>query len=122
MRRFGLRRAEVADLEFARSTHHAAYRDVVERQFGPWDEAQQDAFFLTDWGPERKEVILSGGEPCGYCVVERREDDIHVRELVIHPDHQGHGIGTWLLQELQREATDASIPIRLGTFHQNKAL
>ena len=30
------------DTEFARISYHAAYRDVVCRQFGAWDEALQD--------------------------------------------------------------------------------
>jgi hypothetical protein len=33
------RQAAAADTDFAREAYHAAYRDVVERQFGPWDEA-----------------------------------------------------------------------------------
>ena len=36
------RPATSSDTEFARISHHAAYRDVVRRQFGAWDEALQD--------------------------------------------------------------------------------
>jgi len=120
--RFRLRRAHESDAEFARLTHHAAYRDVVERQFGAWDEVQQDGFFFAQWDPAATEVILDDGHPSGYCCVERRGDDIHLRELVVHPDRQGRGIGTWLVEELQREAAEVSIPVRLGTFHKNRAL
>jgi hypothetical protein len=31
------RRATAADTAWARRVHHAAVRDVVERQFGTWD-------------------------------------------------------------------------------------
>ena len=43
------RAATVADRAFACRTHHLAYRDVVERQFGAWVEEQQDGFFQSSW-------------------------------------------------------------------------
>jgi len=42
---FSKRPATTADTEFARFTHHAAYHDVVVRQFGNFDERMQDNFF-----------------------------------------------------------------------------
>jgi GNAT superfamily N-acetyltransferase len=116
-----IRQATDADTEFARETHHAAYRDVVERQFGAWDEARQDAFFAEAWKPSHHGIISVDGVRCGYWAVEDRGADIHVRELVIHPSHQGRGLGTALLRGLQRQAQDRDIPIRLGTFHENYA-
>ncbi len=37
-----LRLAGEDDKDFCRRTHHLAYRDVVMRQFGGWDDGQQD--------------------------------------------------------------------------------
>ncbi|MCH8057202.1 MAG: hypothetical protein IIB78_04955, partial [Proteobacteria bacterium] len=51
-----IRRARESDREFARQTHHAAYREVVERQFGPWDEVLQNSFFEADWNPATNEI------------------------------------------------------------------
>jgi hypothetical protein len=39
------RPAENFDTEFVRHVHHLAYRDVVIRQYGAWDEKVQDEFF-----------------------------------------------------------------------------
>ena len=119
--RMELRQANETDLDLAKEAHHAAYRGVVERQFGTWDESAQDGFFLTEWDPSKAEVVVADGEDCGYWVVERRELDVHLRELVIHPRCQGRGVGTWLIRSLQREAAAADLPIRLGTFHKNRA-
>lgn len=110
------------DANFARSVHHAAYRDVVERQFGPWDEAEQDTFFDQDWKPEATEIVLADGTTCGYWMVEDRDADIHIRELVIHPDCQSRGIGRRLLDEVQRRAEARGVPVRLGTYLQNRAV
>ena len=116
------RPAQESDREFAKQAHHAAYRSVVERQFGPWDELMQDRFFDEQWDPRRQQIIQADGIRCGYCLVEHRAHDIHLSELVIHPELQGRGIGTRFLQRLQEEATQRRVPVRLGTFHENHAL
>ena len=79
------------DTDFARSVHHQAYRDVVVRQFGTWNEKSQDEFFRDDWDPVAFEIILCDDVPCGYVCIEDRDGDIHVRELVIAPKSQGKG-------------------------------
>lgn len=43
-----MRPAVPADTHFARRVHHAAYREVVERQFGSCNEEQQDRFLEGD--------------------------------------------------------------------------
>src|SRR4029450_4951950 len=93
------RAATLADTVFARSVHHRAYRDVIERQYGPWDEATQDKLFDTAWSPETHEIILFDGVRCGYSCIENRNDDIYLRELVIDPDFQRRGIGTHIIRD-----------------------
>jgi N-acetylglutamate synthase-like GNAT family acetyltransferase len=115
------RAATAADTAFARRTHHAAYRDVVEQQFGSWDETRQDEFFATSWDPATHEIILRDGIPVGYCAIEYARDEMHLRELVISPAEQGRGVGTELLRQLQGMAQADAKPIRLRTFRHNRA-
>jgi ribosomal protein S18 acetylase RimI-like enzyme len=116
------RPATPADEEYARATHHAAYRDVVERQFGHWNEEQQDSFFEAGWATAQHDIVLLDGERVGYCAIEERPDDIHVFELVIAPAAQDRGIATRLLLDVQETARRLGRPVRLGTFHANRAL
>lgn len=116
------RPASRSDVAFARSAHHAAYREIVERQFGPWDEVQQDLFFDQDWQLEEAEIILSDGKACGYWIVQDRPNDIHLREFVLHPDCQSRGLGRFLLAQLQHRAEARQVPIRLGTFLHSRAV
>jgi ribosomal protein S18 acetylase RimI-like enzyme len=116
------RPATADDRAFARRTHHVAYRDVVERQFGKWDEEQQDGFFAADWNPSTHEIILADDRPVGYCVIEHRADDVHVRELVLDVSAQGRGIGSGIIRQLQQAASREAKPIRLGTLAENRAL
>ena len=114
------RPAAEADIAFARTTHHEAYRDVVIRQFGAWDAQIQDDFFERSWDDQPHEIILRGGVPCGYAAVEFNDDYVHVRELVIHPAFQGHGLGTAFLQNVCAQAAARGHPVKLGVFHQNR--
>ena len=110
-----------SDVAFARRTHHEAYREAVERQFGAWDEARQDRFFDGDWAAASFEILLCDGEPCGYLCVEEHPDHVLVREIVLAPAFQGRGIGSTVLRETQELARARGVPVRLGTFHTNRA-
>ena len=101
--------------------HHSAYRQVVEKQFGVWNQAEEDSFFDELWRNASVEAIVCDGEPVGFCVLVRGDGDIHVRELVVDPRHQGRGIGAKVLQHVLKEAEREGIRVRLETHRVNRA-
>ncbi len=117
-----LRQATDDDTEFARTTHHTAYRDVIERQFGTFDEAMQDDFFYKSWsGNAGFQIINWGGQPAGYTRVEETPEYIYGHELVLLPQYQSKGIGSSLLASWQENAKSKNIPLRLQVLKENKA-
>ncbi len=117
-----IRPSTESDIAFAREAHHRAYQDVVVRQFGQWDEPLQDQFFDKSWVSDAHEILLADGQRCGYAAIENKSDYLHVRELVIHPQFQGQGIGTTFLRNLCEQAVARGVGVRLGTFQENRAL
>jgi ribosomal protein S18 acetylase RimI-like enzyme len=115
------RPATDADRGFARQTHHLAFRDLVQRQYGAWDDDQQDGFFESSWEARPHEIILSGGEPCGYVCVQDCPDQVHLHELVLRPDFQGQGIGSTVLERVMEHARARGVPVRLRTSLANRA-
>jgi len=115
------RPATKADTDFARSVHHRAYRDVIERQYGRWDESTQDKLFADAWSAADHEIVLYGDVRCGYTSIENRDNEIHLSELVVDPDFQGRGIGTHILQEVIKHAILKGVPVRLRTHVTNRA-
>jgi ribosomal protein S18 acetylase RimI-like enzyme len=113
--------ATIADIDFARSVHHRAYRDVIERQYGPWDEAHQDEFFDIAWSVAVHQIIFSDGVRCGYSCIENRDGHIYLRELVIDPAFQGRGIGTYIIREVLERGIERGVPVRLQTHIVNRA-
>ena|SRR2546421_4200633 len=116
------RPAAIDDTDFARSVHHRAYRDVIERQYGPWDESTQDKLFAAAWSGAEQEIVLCDNVRCGYTSIENRDDTIYLHELVIDPDFQGRGIGTHILQRVIEQAILKGVPLRLRTHVTNRAL
>jgi GNAT superfamily N-acetyltransferase len=117
-----LRDATDKDTEFARKTHHAAYHDVIHKQFGSWDETIQDSFFCKDWENTGFKIISYDGQPCGYTRMEYLPDMIEAHELVLLPEFQNKGIGTFMLNKLIEDAKRMNVPARLQVFSQNRAV
>ncbi|MCB0337694.1 MAG: GNAT family N-acetyltransferase [Bdellovibrionales bacterium] len=109
------------DEAILRALHHEAYRDVVERQFGAWDQALQDGFFKQKWDPNAIKIIHYQNKTVGYLIVERNDDNITLSEIVIQPRYQGLGIGSSLLQDLISEAVSSQLPLRLLVLKKNHA-
>jgi ribosomal protein S18 acetylase RimI-like enzyme len=101
--------------------HHQAYRDVVERQFGAWKLAAQDAYFQDGWDAAPHEIVECDGLPVGYVCVEDRPDLVYLRELVLLPEFHNRGIGTAVLRQVLSRAEGRGVPVQLQTLHANRA-
>lgn len=90
---FTLRDADFnVDREFARRVHHEAYREVVMKQFGEWNEELQDQFFEDGWskGIGRQIVVIDGvdGGVVQRVIRESGEDELFLSELRLLPQFQ----------------------------------
>ncbi len=115
-----LRPATAADRPYLRSLHHRCYRRWVEETWG-WDAADQDRRFAEAWTTDGRSVVELRGEPVGVLTTSRRGDHLYVDDIEVHPDHQGRGIGSWLLRRLLRDADEVGIPTRLQVLRNNPA-
>ena len=109
------------DRLFAKNVHHAAYHDVIERQFGTFNESEQDDFFAKSWDTTPHEVMERDGHRVGYCSIQHLPDHIFVHTLVVAPEYQNQGIGREVLEGVMTEARARGIPARLRVLKQNRA-
>lgn len=110
-----------ADIPFACEAHHKGYYDTIIKQFPPFDEAQQDAFFMDAWQKHPHVIIQWQGEDCGYLASELLPDCYKVIKLVLHPRAHGRGIGSAVLEWAKKQAIDAGLPLRLQVLLMNTA-
>jgi GNAT superfamily N-acetyltransferase len=70
-------------------------------------------------GDGRGWVAIDGerGQPVGYVLVDVVDDNAHVEQVTVHPDHQGRGIGRLLLDRVAAWARDHDMrAMTLTTF------
>jgi ribosomal protein S18 acetylase RimI-like enzyme len=103
MTSIALRPAAPADAEFCYQLHKAAMGDYVAAIWG-WDEQVQRDFHTRSFNPGGWEIITADGADIGMLDVEYRPGEIYLARIEIHPDYQGHGIGTRLIGALAAEA------------------
>ena len=113
------RPATPTDYAFLRDLHHRAYREVVTRQFGVWDERAQDEWFEKGLSEAEFFVVEVGATPVGAIALKRDMDGLHLVELQILPEHQGRGLGSALLGATLERARSDGLPVQLRVLHEN---
>ena len=87
------------------------------REFHMPDEAQLRERFTRLYA--QHVLILDGGEPIGFYLVERQEDVLHVRRLFLSVGHRGRGLGGRLMRHFE---TLGAKTLRLEVWENNPAL
>jgi GNAT superfamily N-acetyltransferase len=115
------RPATPADIPFLRELHHRAYRDVVMRQFGTWDEIKQDARFEDGLREAEYSVIEEKGVLIGAFGIHIEADSLQLVELQILPEWQNKGLGSTILTMQIEYARTHKKSLRLRVLRENRA-
>lgn len=115
------RAATEGDKAFVREANARAYEEVVARQFGKWDGELQKGYFDDKWRRADFEVVECDGGRAGAIWTTDEGDHLWLREIFLHPDHQGKGIGTRLLRQELAAARRLGKALRLRVLRENRA-
>ena len=117
---YSLRNVERSEIEWLYELNEEAYRDVVVRQFGDWDEAFQRDWFDKKWQKSRPAMIVAiGDDPIGVFVLEQRDGYDWLDEILLMAKHRGRGIGTSLMKQLIADARSRNRFLRLRVLREN---
>jgi ribosomal protein S18 acetylase RimI-like enzyme len=97
------------------------FKDLVERQFGAWDDAWQQDYFARKWDPAKFQKVITDGVLIGALSLQRHPDHIFISQLMIDPDYQRQGYGTAILLDILRSAEEQGLLVRLKVLHKNEA-
>lgn len=130
---FTLRSANADDVAFLQEVYASTRADELTQL--PWNEAQRSAFirmqftaqrqhYLKNYPHARQDLILVGDKPVGRLYVNRGEQEIHIIDITVLPEHRGQGIGSSILKSLIEESTEAhkSTTVYVESFNPSRRL
>jgi GNAT superfamily N-acetyltransferase len=117
-----VRVATESDTPFLVGLAAEAYRDLVTRQFGSWDEGEQAARFAAKVERLPFEVAELDGRPVAAVSSSVHADHVFLNEILVLPEVQNRGLGSELLEREIRRARGLGLPLRLHTLRLNPAV
>ena len=116
----GLCPATSLDQDFIFDAFKASMKSYVEWAWG-WDTEAQRKGLLSEKNLEGFQLVKLGSDSAGALLLEKHADHHYLRTIFLLPQHQKQGIGSLVMQSLQRDAQMASQPLRLRVIHTNPA-
>lgn len=114
------------ELTAAGAAHCAFARDLTRRAMLPYYQQfgllwVEEAFDQA-WSWREQWLIQDQAKVLGYCSLSQDRQALFVRELHLLPEHQGRGVGSWVLEQLAEWAQQRRLPLlRLMVFRSNPA-
>jgi len=99
-----------------------AWSDEQKQQFCRMQFSAQDSHYRQHYPSAEYGIIEVAGVPAGRLTVDRWGAEIRVMDLALLPAFRGHGIGTHLLDALQREAAASAKTLSIHVERTNPAL
>ncbi|MFA5982979.1 MAG: GNAT family N-acetyltransferase [Methylococcaceae bacterium] len=115
---YSYRKAEQTESEVIFKLYCLVMRGYVSEIWG-WDERWQVNEFSTHFVPEDVTLAHNKSELIGYSHVDNRNGQLFLRMLVVHPHHQGKGVGKNLLESVITSGKVQSKAIALEVFKIN---
>lgn len=116
---YTLRAARPEDTDFLWLLRQQALRPSVEKEWGVWNEAQQRQFFARGFNPRETSIIVIAGRDVGRLDVAHSRWEVFLGLIELLPEVQGCGLGSEIIQDLQAEAGQKQLPIRLQVIKAN---
>jgi ribosomal protein S18 acetylase RimI-like enzyme len=103
-----------------------------EMALSGWNEEQRDAFLKMQFNAQQRayawqfreaehSIILVDEEMAGRLIVTRTSAEIRLTDITLLPAYRNKGAGTLLVKELQGQAREANLPLRLRVLKTNTA-
>ncbi len=125
-----LRPIQEADLPLLLRIYGETRRDL---RAVDWSNEQKEVFLTQQFQTQHRyyhqqfpeatfDLIVERGEPIGRLYVRRTDEEIHILDIALLPEHRGRGIGSSLLRDLLREAEAHRLSVRISVEPDNPAI
>jgi len=115
-----MRPATPDDLALAYEITEDAMRGYVEETWGNWDKEEQLQKHRANFTPETYRMLLVQDEVVGLVAVEECPSHVWLVKLYLLERYRSQGIGSQVLQDVQRNAANLGKPVILRVLRVNK--
>lgn len=84
--------------------------------------AAQQRHYLANMPEAEHLIILQDGGPIGRMTLVRRNNELHLAEIALLPEHRNQGIGSILMKKLIKAEAEQRHSIRLHVYKQSAAV
>lgn len=99
----------------------------------PWSEEQKKAFIRMQFDAQTREyaagnpqatheIICVKDQPVGRLYLSRKQDEFHILDITVLPDHRGAGTGSWVLKRIMADAKREGKPVTIYVESFNPSL
>jgi ribosomal protein S18 acetylase RimI-like enzyme len=101
---YSLRPATDAEREWLDQLRRDAYRELFYATWGHWDEARHQRHFAESWTAGQISMIEVERQDVGMVQLHESPRSVEIEEIQIRPEHQEHGLGTRVLNDIIESA------------------
>jgi ribosomal protein S18 acetylase RimI-like enzyme len=116
----GYRPAMESDIDFLFALHIATMKEYVDKTWG-WEDDFQESLFRRNYVPSGIQIVTYLGRDMGMLSMEERDADIFLRAIEIHPEYQGKGIATAIVNRIIADGVQKMKPVFLRVLRVNPA-
>ncbi len=116
-----LRAAAPEDHAFLCALNRLAHQELVTRQRGAWDDDAERRRFEAKLRRGAFRIAELAGRPGAAVWSSVQDDHVFLHELLVLPEFQSRGIGSWILRQELARAAALGKPVRLHTLLLNRA-
>jgi ribosomal protein S18 acetylase RimI-like enzyme len=114
-----LRRATLADLDFARELTRVNMR----RYYAEYERVWHGDLFNKEWEARQSFVILKANKQIGFLSVSLEPHYLYLRDVQLCEPYRGEGVGGWVMDRVASMACEQGLKsIRLKVFKSNPAM
>ncbi len=92
-------------------------KKIMELQF-----AAQQRHYQANMPEAEHLIVLQDGGSIGRMILLQRNDELHLAEIALLPEHRNHGIGSILIKELIKAEAEQGHAIRLQVYNHSAAV
>lgn len=117
---YQLRRVTEQDKAWLYALKTDAYLDVVEPQFGNWNEELQRQMFAASWNPSALRIVCVSDLDVGLLDTEDRGDAVWLNDIQLMRSARDRGLGSQIIRDISLEARAVGKPLRLQVLQKNE--